>query len=150
MKYTPRSEWNKVFFVDEDGDIFYRKTGKIATHSHGKYLRVAVNHTKYYAHHIVWFLAYNKWPERDIDHRDGDCCNNRLSNLREATMSQNIANSLRYPTRGIEKHGRRWRARIHVDWARIELGSFETREEAVNAYKVAADKHFGEFAFHNR
>lgn len=135
--------------LDEDGELFFKRTGAIATHNHGIYLRVSFLGKKYYAHHIVWFLVHGKWP-KNIDHRNGDCKDNRISNLREASQSQNIANANFGKKRGIERHGAKWRARIVVRGHRIELGSFATIEEAKIAYTVGALKHFGEFAFHAR
>ena len=71
-------------------------------------------------------------------------------NLREATQSQNMANKMHGPLRGIERHGAKCRARIQVEGIRIELGSYASREEAIAAYQAGAEKHFGEFAEHNR
>jgi AP2-like factor (euAP2 lineage) len=43
-----------------------------------------------------------------------------------------------------------WRAGIEVDGKSINLGNFDTQEEAAYAYNVAARKHFGDMAYQNR
>lgn len=141
---------DRYFVLDYETGFLYRKNGKRVDHFHGKYRRVAFEGAKYYAHHLIWCMAYGDWPCKDIDHRDGNPQNNRPNNLREAGASNNIANADFGPSRGVEKHGRQYRARIVVNGARHELGSFDIYDDAVSAYKTAAEKFFGEFAFHNR
>lgn len=89
--------------------------------------------------------------ELDADHVDGDGLNNRRSNLRRATDSQNQANRVRMPParsafRGVTNEGGRWRARIRVDGKLLNFGSHETEEAAARAYDAAASELFGEFA----
>lgn len=143
---------DEVFFYDsKDGELYYRDTGKLAGQkAHGKYVRVNIGNGngRRYAHHIIWCMVHGGWPKYNIDHRrDGS---NKLDNIREATQSQNMANRTYGELRGIEKHGAKLRVRIWVDGRRIELGSYDTMEQAKAAYREGAEKYFGEFAFHNR
>lgn len=130
--------------------LFYNIIGELISKPalDGHYVRVTVLGKRYYAHRLVWLYIHGEMPDY-IDHINGDRQDNRLVNLRKSTMSQNQANRKEL-VRGIEKHGRKYRARIEVRGDRVELGSFETIEEAYNAYHVAADKFFGEFARINR
>lgn len=94
----------------------------------------------------------------DIDHRDTDKLNNRISNLRSATRHQNSANrggnrrnisgykgvSLYDANRGV------WRAQIMIDGKKKGLGYFKSAEEAAFAYNVAAKEAWGEFAYQNK
>lgn len=88
-----------------------------------------------------------------IDHIDGNPCNNQMSNLRVCTHSQNIQNRGKLSTntsgyKGVSWHKRDkiWRAQIAVNGRYIYLGSFDTAKEAHKAYKNASIKYHGEFA----
>lgn len=89
----------------------------------------------------------------DTDHRDGDGLNNRRSNLRIATRSQNMHNKKMQGNntsgyKGVHWHkGRRmWQANIKLNDKRKYLGSFNTREEASAAYWAAAQEMHLDFA----
>ena len=95
-------------------------------------------------------------PRVRVDHRDGDKINNRRSNLRLATPSQNGANSPGRRTgvsgfRGVTpaRMPGRWFAQITVNRKHLSLGVFDTPEEAARAYNAAALAAFGEFAVLN-
>jgi hypothetical protein len=99
-------------------------------------------------------IELNTMPGRAglIDHRDGDRSNNRWDNLRRATASQNCANR-RLPRnnkcgfKGVTRtESRRWRAGIHKNGRRRQLGIFSTPQAAHAVYVAAAHKLFGQFA----
>jgi hypothetical protein len=105
-------------------------------------------------HRAVMLAAgYALTAADDVDHKDGDPCNNRRSNLRIATSSDNGANRKRTWAasgyKGVYSHGDRWRAQITKDQRRRHLGLFNTPEEAARAYNSAAGELFGEFAHLN-
>lgn len=91
-------------------------------------------------------------PASLVDHRDGDGLNNRRSNLRVATNSQNQFNMRRKttpgrtPFKGVAPNGPGWCAMIGVKGQRLYVGQFRAAEDAARAYDDAARKHFGEFA----
>ena len=76
-----------------------------------------------------------EWPEYTIDHEDRNGLNNKWSNLRLATNSENSANrNKRYNNqsgfKGVSKNGNKWAARVTKDGETIYLGSYSSKEEA--------------------
>ncbi len=88
-----------------------------------------------------------------VDHIDGDGLNNQKSNLRIVTNSQNQMN---VPTRRDNKSGFKgvflrkdcnaWRAYIDLNYMRVHLGNFKSKEEACRARQKASAEFHGEFA----
>lgn len=108
---------------------------------------------KYPCHRIAWALMTGEWPRYVVDHKNGDWTDNRWKNLREATQSQNLANSKKPKTntsgfKGVTYHasGNRWRAKIRHCGKYIHLGLFLKREDAHAAYVSASIKLNHEFA----
>lgn len=115
------------------------------------YRRIKYKRRQYLAHRLVWFYVNGVWPQGDIDHINRSRSDNRISNLREATRSQNVFNSDNSRNtsgfRGVhyaKKQGN-WIAQIKVDGKGMHLGSFDTPEQASLAYQKAAGEHFFDF-----
>lgn len=111
--------------------------------SHGA-INYARTRDSFYMHYVI---SRQKW----IDHADGDGLNNRRSNLRPATPSQNVVNRKPRPgASGFSGVDRResgsFRAKISVEGRAITLGHFKTAEEASAAYQRASLELHGEFA----
>lgn len=97
-------------------------------------------------HRIAFALMTGRWPNVEIDHRNGVRSDNRWTNLRESTRQQNChnlplysSNTSGYP--GIWYHSgkrrRHWQAFISVNGRRRYLGYHFTAEEAYAAYLEA-------------
>ena len=150
LDYDPETGWFR-WKVSRRGSV---RAGKIAgcIARHG-YWFIGIDGRSYLASRLAWLWMTGEFPERLIDHIDGDGTHNAWRNLRAATPSQNIANSrcrnaiglkgVYHDSRG---DSQRYYSKITVDWRSIHLGSFNTPEEAHNAYMEAARKYFGEFA----
>jgi len=90
----------------------------------------------------------------DVDHINGNGLDNRRSNLRIVTRSQNVQafqlkrKNLTSRYRGVSWHAQRqkWRAVIHIFGRQKSLGMFVTQKEAAQAYDLAAKRLFREFA----
>lgn len=89
---------------------------------------------------------YLGWNCEEVDHEDGNPLNNRRSNLRPATRSQNRAN--RHVKRGSELRGvqRTPSGRYRAKTGNTYLGIFDNDIEAHAVYRNAAIQRFGEFA----
>tara|TARA_R110000787_G_scaffold10252_2_gene34936 strand:+ start:835 stop:1314 length:480 start_codon:yes stop_codon:yes gene_type:complete len=128
-----------------------QKAGNVAgTNDHG-YALVKINGKKYKAHRLAWLYMTGSFPKDCIDHVNGVTGDNRFSNLREATNSQNQYN------KGTGKHNLlgvkgvrktkigRYEARATLSKNTLCLGTYDTAEEASRAYQEFAKKHHGEF-----
>jgi hypothetical protein len=116
------------------------------------YIVIRIYGQLYRAHRLAWFYTHGCWPAEHIDHINGDRSDNRLANLREASVSQNLGNAKRSKNntsgfKGVCRgRGDKWRATICVNGKRRKIGSFSTPEEAHKAYCAAATEKRGEFA----
>lgn len=131
-----------------DGSV---KIGSVAGTRHRTgYIHIAINGKDYKAHRLAWLYVYDYFPSNDIDHINRVKNDNRISNLREATRSQNCVNSTQRKD-GLKwayfnAKTKRWVAKIKVKQRIIHLGTFDTE---IEAYKTAYRKIlelYGDFA----
>lgn len=116
------------------------------------YRHIGVCGKRYLSSRLAWFYMTGKWPEEEIDHINGCPSDDRWSNLRAASRSQNLANTKLYQTssvgfKGVTRNGiGGYMAQITVNRKRMYLGTYRTPEKAHEAYKAAAKKYFGRFS----
>jgi hypothetical protein len=117
------------------------------------YRYVGLDGRSYKTNRLAWLYMTGEWPTTLVDHEDLDETNDRWSNLRSATKSENGANcgpraSNTSGFKGViwNKANRNWNAQIRVRGQQMYLGRFNTAEEASAAYANAAREHFGDFA----
>ena len=130
------------------------KVGDIAgSAAEGGYRRMRIAGRSYRAHQLAWLYMTGEWGRPTIDHRDRDPANNRWSNLRRATQSNNNANRRRQRDntsgfKGVhfDRKSERWIARLGKNGRSFYLGRFATAQAAHEAYVAAARELFGEFA----
>jgi hypothetical protein len=90
-----------------------------------------------------------------VDHINHNGLDNRKANLRPATRSQNICNSLprqhssRFKGVAFDKVRKKWEVQVAYRGQKICLGRFVDEIEAAKAYDEAAKKYQGEFAVLN-
>ena len=91
----------------------------------------------------------------ETDHRNGDGLDNRRSNLRQATRSQNLCNRRcqigASGFRGVtwQKNRSAWKAQIGLAGRNYHVGYYSTAEAAARARDDAARNLHGEFAVLN-
>ena len=103
------------------------------------------------AHRVIWAMRHGFWPKETIDHINGIRDDNRIINLREASLVENARNQkmpsrntsgrigvYQSPTSGL------WCAAIRVGKKKRHLGTFDTFDQAAGARHKAEI----EFGFH--
>lgn len=167
MSHFTFKELDDVLSYDPATGIFTRK--KLGKYASKKYLGqetgykhstgcvfLSVNRKKLKAHRVAFLLMTGAWPEKEIDHINGNAADNRWENLREVTRSQNCCNTKlskknKTGAKGVfhvRREGRKdvWMANIAMNGVRTFLGHFQTKEEAAAAYQAASRELHGEFA----
>ena len=116
------------------------------------YLIGMIDYRIYLLHRLAWFWVHGEWPPT-IDHINGTKTDNRIVNLRAATMAENnrnvglkVNNSSGLKGVSWDSVNNRWRAGIKANGKTFNLGLFAIAEDAHEAYVAAAVKYHGAFA----
>jgi hypothetical protein len=114
------------------------------------YVNTSKNHKKIKLHRFIM----NCEQDMVVDHINHQKNENRKSNLRIATIVENVRNSKisKRNTSGVtgvrwHKRYNKWIANIVVYGKTIHLGYYDVFEEAVKARKKAEEKYFGDFSY---
>jgi hypothetical protein len=117
------------------------------------YVHFSIGGRKYLGHRLAWFYMTGKWPVAQIDHKDLNPSNNKWTNIRESTQTQNMGNLGLSPKNKIGLKGVHWakkqkkfNAQIRSKGRNTHLGYFSCPAAAHFAYIIAADIAHGEFA----
>lgn len=107
---------------------------------------------KVLGHRLAWAHYYGEWPVGHVDHRNRIRDDNRIENLRLASIAQNLANSGRRKdntsgAKGVSFHASygKWRARLNVNGREIFCEYFDSKVAAIEARRKIARKVLGEF-----
>jgi len=123
--------------------------GYAVSESKGEYVRM---------HHIITGISLDDISKYNIsiDHINMNPLDNRISNIRRCTYSENQINigkrifengtSSRFKGVYWHKHGGKWNAYININKKRHSLGLFKNEFDAGRAYDRAAIDAYGEFA----
>jgi hypothetical protein len=139
---------------DRDKKWNSRCAGKEAGEfSPSKYRRLTIDGKTFSYHHIVWLHQTGEWPIRELDHIDRDKMNNRIENLRLATRSEQMRNTVvrkdnKTGLKGVcwDKKSQRWFVSINVEKETKYRGYFNCPELAHLVYSELAGKYHGKFA----
>lgn len=145
------------FFKDERSKKIWntKYSGKetFTTDDSDGYKMSSVLGIKVKAHRVAWAIYYGEWPGNFIDHINLLPGDNRISNLRLATNSQNMMNgSLRSDNKsgykGVYwcKEKGKWAAEGKIDGRKKFLGRFDCPKAAYLAYCAHAEEHYKAFA----
>ncbi len=122
--------------------------GKVAgSKNKSGHIVVSLNGIKYLAHRIAWSMSYGVKDFPEIDHINGDPCDNRIANLRCVAHAENQRNLKRRSDNksgfvgvNLHKETGSWRAYINFDGKRRHIGLFRTKEEAALARMIEQEK----------
>lgn len=161
-------EMRNIFSVDVDtGFLYWRinagQRGRVgaragATKLFGKirYFTVSIFGKTYYTHKVVWSIHHGRIPSDQVDHINGDREDNRIENLREVTVDENVKNAKRRVDNasgltGVYWHKtkKRWISHIGENSGIKQLGGFRDLFEACCRRK-SAEIALGYHANHGR
>jgi hypothetical protein len=116
-----------VDYDDVNGGLIWKKSGpgrrppgtKVGCKG-SRYIQCGIDRKNYLVHRLV-FLFHHGYVPDFVDHKDLDTTNNRIENLRPATISQNAMNQRPKSKCGhkgvyFEKDRGKWLAHICKDW----------------------------------
>lgn len=116
------------------------KDGYLSVQFRGKYLLL---------HRVAWLFVHGEWPADRIDHFNTEKTDNRIKNLRAASIGLNTQNQRKAHRQnklgvlGVHKTGSNFTASIRVRGKTVHLGRHASPEEAHAAY-VAAKRRYHE------
>jgi hypothetical protein len=161
MTKLPIARLKELLVYDPESGVFTRRTGVkgaaagsvAGSKRKNGYVCLCVDYVDYLAHRLAWFYMTGSWPKQYIDHANGNPSDNRWSNLREATQTQQNANTRKRKdntsgVKGVKWHSKchKWNANICVNGVQKSLGLFDDIDSAARAYASAAKSAFGDFA----
>lgn len=107
------------------------------------YRNITLFGRSYLEHHLIWFICKGVWPNGQLDHIDQVRDNNRISNLREVTVSENARNRSRRKNTTTGEAGiwynrktRKYVAEITLNGKKVYQKSFDDPDEAVRERKI--------------
>jgi len=113
-------------------------------------IQVQVDGRFYKVHRLVWLYVHGHWPIGEVDHRNHNTTDNRLSNLRDVPKFVNMQNrsgaqrNSSTGVLGVVPRGSRFMARLHIAGKNLHLGTFDTALEAHSIYlKAKRERHEG-------
>jgi hypothetical protein len=140
-------------FEYQDGKLFYKKSAgcmkkgsEVGTVTERGYVKTLIGRKPFLVHRII-FMMHKGYLPKCLDHIDGNPSNNRIENLRVATLSQNNLNRGKHKRNTSGYKGVTWvatvgkySARIAIGKQRFFLGYFDEAKKAHEAYCKFAEK----------
>lgn len=116
------------------------------------YVAIRLLGVRFPAQRLAWLFHHGRWPPETIDHINRCPGDNRITNLRLASPTQQQGNKRldcrnKSGFRGVffDKRTRKWTATLSTKKGLRRIGAFTEKKLAVEAYEREAKKYFGEF-----
>jgi len=130
-------------YDQETGALTRKKDGRKTWPTNGQgYYNISVDGKRMLLHRLAWFYVHGAWPNQ-IDHINGDKTDNRITNLRSVSHTDNMRNRPRYKSNTSGVTGVHWREDRKCWRAMLghkRLGHFKTKVEATLARKHAEEE----------
>ena len=148
-----------IFEYNSETGIFTRKiskgnckAGSIAnSKNHKNYIVIKINNKNYLGHRLAWLYIHGYMPIL-IDHINCNPSDNRLCNLREATLNQNQHNrkvnknsKSQHKNIFFNKKRNKFQVIIQVNGVQKMIGRYESLDEAIIAAQNARIEYHGDF-----
>lgn len=158
----------KDLFEYRDGALFWKNRtvdslGRNIKYLNGRfagsidssgYLQIKIDGKLHFNHRII-FLMFNGYVPKVLDHVDGDKTNNKIENLRSASIAQNNHNvkirqdnTSGYKNVCWHKGAKKWQVALHINKQRKCFGNYDDIELADLVATEARNKFHKEFANH--
>lgn len=118
------------------------------------YIYTQYKSKKIFLHRIVMGVHGEYWVNKRVDHINHDVTDNRKSNLRIVTSSQNTMNAKVRSDSGTQikgvykrKNCDRYEVNIYKDGKSYYLGLYKTLDEAIEVRRKAEEELFGEYRY---
>jgi len=142
---------DKYTYNPATGAIVNKKRGYCSTRpDKDGYLRLNIRGKQFYQHRVAWFIMTGLWPN-NIDHTNGVKTDNRASNLRSVSHTENMRNQKKHSSNksghtGVcwDKRSSKWKAFINISGKCKHYGLHLKLDAAIAARKLAEQ----EFSFH--
>lgn len=134
-----QEELKTIISYDEKTGEFKKISSTTTIRLNKRYLQISIKGKYRPLHRLAWFYKYGEVPI-EIDHKDHNRMNNKIENLRNVDRSANLKNKSKQKNNtsgfcGVYKSGNKWRARISIDGNIFNIGSYDTKEKAIEARK---------------
>lgn len=146
LEITQDDKFYEVLFDKDDFDIVYSKSWRISSEGYAVYYDSRALKSM---HRL--FLGEECPDGYVIDHINRNRLDNTRENLRVCTYAQNSQNAYHKPGRSgyngvhYNKKKKLWDAYIFVNTKRINLGFFDTKQQAIKARLQAEKDYWGDY-----
>lgn len=161
-KELPSKDVLHNLFEYRDGNLYHKishsgvRAGQLAGSHKSTYAVVKISNNQYKLHRVI-FMMHHGYCAENIDHINGDKHDNRIENLRTATVAENRQNKAldvrnKSGIKGVFWHSKaqKWIAKIRLNGKSKHLGTFSDLSLAQEFMELAREMVHGKFANHGQ